>query len=151
MPWWVAERNKRAVARSNKFYKIMNENKHKSCHSSSENILIEQSFNSSVTPKRTCNCRLLFCSWLLFRCTIHNNQTPQQLQRPFSDKFYKTKASRINLQREIKKTRGLTVQFGPDFLCLIAPALSLDNFSSSSSPTLLFFAYLREISMSGNG
>ena len=28
--------------------------------------------------------------------------------------FTKTKASRINLQREIKKTRGLTVQFGPD-------------------------------------
>ena len=61
----------------------MNENKHKSCHSSSENILIEQSFNSSVTPKPTCNRRLLFCSWLLFRCTIHNNETPQQLQRPF--------------------------------------------------------------------
>ena len=61
----------------------MNENKHKSCRSRSENILIEQSFNSSVTPKPTCNFRFLFCSWLLFRCTIHNNETPRQLQRPF--------------------------------------------------------------------
>ena len=61
----------------------MSENKHKSCHSSSENILIEQSFNSSVTPKPTCNRRLLFCSWLLFWCTIHNHETPRQLRRPF--------------------------------------------------------------------
>ena len=94
----------------NKFYKIMNENEHKSCHSSSENILIEQSFNSSVTPKPTCNRRLLFCSGLLFRCTIHNNETPRQLRRPFVRQiFTKTKDSRINLQREIKKTRGLTL------------------------------------------
>ena len=49
----------------------------KSCHSSSENII------KSVTPKPTCNRCLLFCSRLLFRCTIHNNETPRQLQRPF--------------------------------------------------------------------
>ena len=36
-----------------------------------------------MTPKPTCNCRLLFCSWLLFRCTTHNNETPRQLRRPF--------------------------------------------------------------------
>ena len=97
----------------NKFYKFMNENKHKSCHSSSENILIEQSFNSSVTPKPTCNRRLLFCSWLLFRCTQQRNATA--IATAFRQtNFTKTKASRINLQREIKKTRGLTVQFGPD-------------------------------------
>ena len=85
----------------------MNENKHKSCHSSSENILIEQSFNSSVTPKPTCYRRLLFWSWLLFRCTVHNNETPQQLQRPFWDKLKKNKATRINLQRA--KSRKLEV------------------------------------------
>ena len=37
----------------NKFYKIMNENKHKSCHSSSENILIEQSFNTEFSDSQT--------------------------------------------------------------------------------------------------
>ena len=113
-PWWVAETNKRAVARSNKFYKIMNENKHKSCHSSSENILFEQSFNSSVTPKPTCNRRLLFCSWLLFRCTTTTTKRHSNCNGLSQTNFTKTKPSRINLQREIKKTRGLTVQFGPD-------------------------------------
>ena len=92
----------------------MNENKHKSCHSSSENILIEQSCNSSVTPKPTCNRRLLFCSWLLFRCTTTTTKRHSNCNGLSQTNFTKTKASRINLQREIKKTRGLTVQFGPD-------------------------------------
>ena len=129
----------------------MNENKHNSCHSSSENILIEQSFNSSVTPKPTCNRRLLFCSWLLFRCTTTTTKRHSNCNGLSQTNFTKTKASRINLQREIKKTRfdssvrsrrfQSSAATAADFLCLIAPALSLENFSSSSSPTLLFFAY----------
>ena len=79
-----------------------------------ENILIEQSFNSSVTPKPTCNRRLLFCSWLLFRCTTTTTKRHSNCNGLSQTNFTKTKASRINLQREIKKTRGLTVQFGPD-------------------------------------
>ena len=59
----------------NKFYKIMNENKHKSCPSSSENILIEESFNNSVTPKPACNrCLLfLFLTALSTRTKHHGN------------------------------------------------------------------------------
>ena len=92
----------------------MNENKHKSCHCSSEDILIEQSFNSSVTPKPTCNRRFLFRSWLLFRCTTTTTKRHSNCNGLSQTSKTKTKASRINLQREIKKTRGLTVQFGPD-------------------------------------
>ena len=58
--------------------------------------------------------------------------------------FTETKASRINLQWEIKKTGGLTVHFSPDAskaaLWATFCAWSLNNFSSSSSPTLLLFA-----------
>ena len=67
-----------------------------------------------MTPKPTCNRRLLFCSWLLFRCTTTTTKRHSNCNGLSQTNFTKTKASRINLQREIKKTRGLTVQFGPD-------------------------------------
>ena len=68
--------------------KIMNENKHKSCHSSSENILIEQSFNSSVTPKTVTAvcCFVLDCSFDVQSTTTKRHGNCDGLS---SDKFYK--------------------------------------------------------------
>ena len=55
---------------------------------------IKWTFNRSVIPKLTCNRRLLFCSWLLFQRTMHNNEAPRQLRRAFRQtNFTKTKAS----------------------------------------------------------
>ena len=87
----------------------MNENKHKSCHSWSENILIEHSTvqwlpNQPITA-------------FGYRLSMYNAQrrNATAIATTFlQTNFTKTKAIRVNLQREIKKTIGLTIQFGSD-------------------------------------
>ena len=51
---------------------------------------------------------------VLFRCTTTTTKRHSNCNGLSQTNFTKPKASIINIQREIKKTRGLTVQFGPD-------------------------------------
>ena len=142
----VAETNKHAVARSKQILQNHEWKQKKSCHSSPENILIEHS-------------TVLFLTALSMYNPQQRNATA--IATAFRQtNFTKTKASRINLQREIKKTRGLTVQFSPTlpkqrcnsgrpFCAWSLPRGVWTIVLLSTTPS--FFAYLREISMSGNG
>ena len=95
----------------NRFSKILNESKGKSCHRSLESILIEYSTGQCLSNQSvTAVCIfVLYCS---FNAHPHNDP-PQQLQWPLVSQILqrKNKASRINIQWEIMRTRALTVQF----------------------------------------
>ena len=112
-------------------------------------------FNSSVAPKRTCNCSLLFCSQLLFWYTCTSTTTicycsnfPSLLSAKFKrNQGQQKKISNGELwklevwQFSSDASNAVLRLSGWSFCALIIPSHSLNNFSSSTSPTLLFFTY----------